>query len=230
MAWLTSQLPAEHCAPMPNPQTLLPQRSWPCARVVASLPLARFLAGLVLTPVWFTARSLPWVTACDAPPSKLLNLYSKHTAGIALFCPIWYCLRQNTLCHNWLLLMSSFRGAWCQCHHHLSLLTAGNGRRWHLPTAWLFCHPLELRHHRRSQLCIRSSEPDLYVSPYLLIPAVCCSPSPSLLHGPLFSAVLSSEWLFLPPVRHLCWQSVLWFLLQVKLFFNLWCSPPQTKH
>lgn len=93
-----------------------------------------------------------------------------------------------------------------------------------------FCHPLELRHHRRSQLCIRSPEPDLHVSPYLLIPAVCCSPSPSLLHGPLFSAVLSSERLFLPPVCHLCWQSVLWFLLQVKLFFNLWCSPPQTKH
>lgn len=112
--------------------------------VLERLPLSHlpaFFAGLVLTPVWFTARSLPWVTACDSPPSKLLNLYSKHTAGIALFCPIWYCLRQNTLCHNWLLLMSSFRGAWCQCHHHLSLLTAGNGRRWHLPTAWLFLSP-----------------------------------------------------------------------------------------
>lgn len=55
--------------------------------------------------------------------------------------------------------------------------------------------------------------------------AVPCLPSP--LQSPLSSETPSSEQFFLSALFHLFFESMLWFLYQVKQFFNLWYTPPQ---
>lgn len=58
----------------------------------------------------------------------------------------------------------------------------------------------------------------------LLIPSFLQSPVPCLpspLRSPLSSETPSSEQFFLPPLFHLFFESMLWFLFQVKQLFNL---------
>ena len=64
----------------------------------------------------------------------------------------------------------------------------------------------------------------LLISSFLQYP-VPCLPSP--LHSPLSSETPSSEQFFLSPLFHVFFESILWFLYQVKQFFNLWYAPPQ---
>ena len=65
--------------------------------------------------------------------------------------------------------------------------------------------------------------PSLLISSFLQS-SVPCLPS---LHSPLPSEMPSSEQFLLSLLFHLIFETMLWFLYQVKQFFTLWCAPPQ---